>query len=299
MEELNGRTAFITGGASGIGLGIAQACVDAGMRVALADVRRDHIEEATALFAGQGRADAVHAIELDVTDRAAYAAAAAEAEEAVGPIGLLVNNAGIGMLGRLEDAGYDDWDWGLAVNLGGVVNGLQTILPGMRERGEGGHVVSTSSMAAVVPIPNASIYITAKAAVMGLTESIRPELAEYGIGASVLFPGPVKTNIRESGRTRTERFKRDTGYAGRERDLEGRPDNAVWMDPVECGDRVLAGIRRNDLFIHTHREFREGAQERCDALVAAFPDEPIDTERAEQIAFLTSNPIYRELLDRG
>ena len=293
--ELSGKVAFITGGASGIGLGIARACVEAGMRVALADVRRDHLDEAGAHFA----AGEALAVELDVADRAAFTAAADEAERALGPVDLLVNNAGIGMLGTLADAGYDDWDWGLGVNLGGVVNGLQTIVPRMRERGAGGHVVTTSSMAAVIPVPRAVVYVTAKAAVMGLTEAIRPELAEDGIGASVLFPGPVKTNIRESGRTRPERFTRDSGYLASERDLEDRPDDPHWMEPIECGRRVLDGVRRNDLFILTHREFREGAKERCDAIIASFPDEPIDSERAERIAFLTSNTMYREVRGRG
>jgi len=293
VEELTGRVAFITGGASGIGLGIARACAEAGMRVALADVRRDHLDEAGALFAD----GVAHPIELDVTDRAAYAAAADEAERVLGPIALLVNNAGVGILGSLEDAGYDDWDWGLGVNLGGVINGLQTVLPRMRGREEG-HVVTTSSMAAVVPIPGAAIYITAKAAVMGLMESVRPELAKAGIGASILFPGPVKTNIRESGRLRPDRFRRDTGYAEFEREMAERPDDDVWMEPLECGRRVLDGVRRDDLYILTHREFREGAQERCDAIVASFPDEAIDSERAERIGFLTSNPMYRDLLGR-
>jgi short-subunit dehydrogenase len=133
---------------------------------------------------------------------------------------------------------------------------------------------------------------------MGLRESIRPELATAGIGASILLPGPVRTNIRESGRLRPDRFRRDTGYAEFERGMAERPDDDAWMDPLECGRRVLDGVRRDDLYILTHREFREGAQERCDAIVASFPDEPIDSERAERIGFLTSNPMYRDLLGR-
>jgi NAD(P)-dependent dehydrogenase (short-subunit alcohol dehydrogenase family) len=295
MDELSGKVAFITGGASGIGLGIARACAAEGMRVAIADIRRDHLEDAAGHFA----AGQAHPVELDVTDRAAYAAAADEAERVLGPVDLLVNNAGIGMLGTLADAGYDDWDWGLGVNVGGVVNGLQTVVPRMRERGAGGHVVATSSMAAVVPVPNAVVYVTAKAAVMGLVEAIRPELAGAGIGTSVLCPGPVRTNIRETGRLRPERFTRDSGYVERERNLAERPDDPTWMDPLEVGRRVLDGVRRDDLYILTHREFREGAQERCAALVGSFPDEEIDAERAGRIAFLTSNPMYREVADRA
>ena len=299
MEEVAGKVAFVTGGASGIGLGIARAFVGAGMKVVLADVRRDHIDEAVASFAGSGQSDSVHAIQLDVTDREAFARAADEAERVFGNVHVLVNNAGVGVLGPLKLARYDDWDWVLDVNLRGVVNGIQTFLPRILAHGEGGHIVSTSSMAAVVPIPGASIYITAKAAILGLSEAIRGELAPDGIGVSAFCPGPVRTNIRESGKTRPERYRRDSGYAELERDLKERPNSPLWMDPVECGERVLRGVRRNDLYIFTHREFREGADERFRAMLASFPDEPLNAERADEIRFLLSNEIFREELDKS
>ena len=297
MEEVAGRTAFVTGGASGIGLGMAEAFVAAGMNVVIADLRRDHIDNALARFGQDGRERSVHAIELDVTDRDGFARAAEEAEEAFGNVHVLCNNAGIGILGPAVDARYDDWDWGLGVLLGGAVNGIQTFLPRMRAHGEGGHFVNTSSMAGVVPIPNAAIYITAKSAVIGLSEALRSELAAEGIGVSAFCPGPVQTNIREAGKTRPERY-RDSGYLDFERELEERPNSPLWMDPLECGERVLAGIRRDDLYIFTHREFREGAEERFRAMLASFPDEPLNEERADAIGFLTSNPIFREVLDR-
>jgi len=299
MEEVAGKVAFVTGGASGVGLGIARAFVGAGMKVVLADVRRDHIDEAVASFAGSGQSDSVHAIQLDVTDREAFARAADEAERVFGNVHVLVNNAGVGALGPLKLARYDDWDWVLDVNLRGVVNGIQTFLPRILAHGEGGHIVSTSSMAAVVPIPGASIYITAKAAILGLSEAIRGELAPDGIGVSAFCPGPVRTNIRESGKTRPERYRRDSGYAELERDLKERPNSPLWMDPVECGERVLRGVRRNDLYIFTHREFREGADERFRAMLASSPDEPLNAERADEIRFLLSNEIFREELDKS
>ncbi|MGZ8715730.1 MAG: SDR family oxidoreductase [Gaiellaceae bacterium] len=294
MEEVAGKVAFVTGGASGIGLGIAQAFVGAGMKVALADIRRDHLDEAAASFAESGQSDSVHAIQLDVTDREAFARAADEAERVFGKVHALVNNAGVGVLGPVKLARYDDWDWVLDVNLRGVVNGIQTFLPRILAHGEGGHIVNTSSMAAVVPIPGASIYITAKAAILGLSEAIRGELAPDGIGVSAFCPGPVQTNIRESGKTRPERYRRDTGYAQLEQELEQRPNSPLWMDLVECGERVLRGVRRNDLYIFTHREFREGADERFRAMRASFPDEPLNAERADEIRFLLSNEIFRE-----
>jgi NAD(P)-dependent dehydrogenase (short-subunit alcohol dehydrogenase family) len=294
MEELAGRTAFITGGASGIGLGMAKAFSAAGMNVVIADLRPDHIQTAMADL----DRETVHAIELDVTDRAGFARAADEAESVFGNVHVLCNNAGIGLLGSATDARYDDWDWGLGVLLGGVVNGIQTFLPRMRAHGEGGHIVNTSSMAAVVPIPGAAIYTTAKAAVVGLSESLRSDLADEPIGVSAFCPGPAQTNIREGGRMRPERY-RDSGYLELERQLEERPNSPLWMDPLECGERVLAGIRRDDLYIFTHPEFREGADERFRAMLASFPDEPLNEERAEAISFLISNPIFREVRERS
>jgi NAD(P)-dependent dehydrogenase (short-subunit alcohol dehydrogenase family) len=294
MRELEGRTAFVTGGASGIGLGMAQAFVAAGMSVVIADLRPDHIQTAMEDLE-RGRA---HAIELDVTDREGFARAADEAERVFGNVHVLCNNAGMGILGSVTDARYDDWDWGLGVLLGGVVNGIQTFLPRMRAHGEGGHIVNTSSMAAVVPVPGAAIYTTAKAAVVGLSESLRSDLSDEPIGVSAFCPGPVQTNIREGGRMRPERY-RDSGYLELERELEERPNSPLWMDPLECGERVLAGIRRDDLYIFTHREFREGAEERFRAMLASFPDEPLNEVRADAIGFLIENPIFREVMNRS
>jgi len=272
---------------------MAQAFVSAGMNVVIADLRRDHIAAAMAGFAGRP----VHAIELDVTDREGFARAADGAEAVFGHVHVLCNNAGMGILGPVTHARYDDWDWGLGVLLGGVVNGVQTFLPRMLAHGEGGHIVNTSSMAGVLPIPGAAIYITAKAALIGLSEALRSELAEHGIGVSVFCPGPVQTNIREGGRMRPERYG-DSGYVELERDLEERPNSPLWMDPLECGERVLAGIRADDLYIFTHREFRDGAEERFQAMLASFPDEPLNDERADEIRFLLSNPVFGEVLER-
>jgi NAD(P)-dependent dehydrogenase (short-subunit alcohol dehydrogenase family) len=294
VKDVAGKVAFVTGGASGIGLGIAEAFANADMKVVIADVREDHLESARARFAEAGQADQILALKLDVTDRAAFAAAADAALTRFGKLHVLVNNAGIGIIGPLADTRYDDWDWGLSVMIGGVVNGIQTFLPHLKAHGEGGHIVNTSSMAALMPIPRAAIYTTAKAAVIGMAESLHGELSADNIGVSAFCPGPVQTNIRESGKTRPERFRHDSGFAKIEQQLEQRPNADVWMEPLECGERVLAGIRRNDLFILTHREFKEGVAERFEHIMAAFPDEPIDKARAEAIPFLLSNAIYKK-----
>jgi len=293
MQEVSGKTAFITGGASGIGLGMATAFLGAGMNVVIADIRPDHIESALDRL---GRAN-VHAIELDVTDRGRFASAADEAEGVFGNVHVLCLNAGVGILGPAGDARYDDWDWGLGVLLGGAVNGVQTFLPRLLAHGEGGHIVNTASMAGVLPVPNSVIYTTAKAALIGMSEVLRSELAAEGIGVSAFCPGPVQTNIGEVGKARPPRYA-DSGYADFERQLAEREISPHWMDTLECGERVLAGIRNDDLYIFTHREFREGAEERFRAILASFPDEPLNEERADEIRFLLGNAIFREVLDR-
>jgi NAD(P)-dependent dehydrogenase (short-subunit alcohol dehydrogenase family) len=290
MREVEGKTAFVTGGASGIGLGMATAFVGAGMNVVIADLRRDHIDTALERL---GRSDSVHAIELDVTDRDGFARAADETESVFGNVHVLCNNAGMGLIGPIALARYDDWDWGLGVMIGGVVNGIQTFLPRMLAHGEGGHIVNTSSMAAMIPIPNCSIYITAKSALVGLSECLAGELAADKIGVSAFCPGPVQSNIRELGKLRPDRYKKDSGLAEFEQTLAQRPTSELWMDPVECGERVVRGIQRNDLYIFTHPEFRNGAQERFNKILASFPEEPINHPRAEAIKFLLSNPIFR------
>jgi NADP-dependent 3-hydroxy acid dehydrogenase YdfG len=163
MQNVEGKVAFITGGASGIGLGMAMAFIKAGMKVVVSDFRQDHLEESTALFKQKGWEKNVHHLRLDVTDRKAFVAAADEAERVFGKVHVLCNNAGIGMLGPVKLAKYNDWDWALSVMLGGVINGIQTFLPRILRHGEGGHIITTSSMGGVIPLPESPIYSTIKA----------------------------------------------------------------------------------------------------------------------------------------
>ncbi len=296
MQNVEGKVAFITGGASGIGLGMAIAFVDAGMKVVISDFRQDHLDESSAFFKERGLASNVHHLKLDVTDRAAFVYAADEAERVFGKIHILCNNAGVGLLGPIKRAGYGDWDWGLGVMLGGVINGIQTFLPRILRHGEGGHIVTTSSMGGAIPLSESPIYSTAKAGVIAMCESMRGELAADNIGVSAFCPGPVATNIREVGLMRPAQYKNDTGYAAKEAELAARPNSPNWMSIEECGERVLRGIRRNDLYIFTHREFKEGVAERMEAMLASFPNEEINQARAGEITFLTSNPIFREVI---
>ena len=288
MNDVKDKVAFITGGASGIGLGIAKVFAREGMKVAIADIRPDHLDKAMASFDNH---DAVHPIELDVSDREAMSHAASETERVFGKVHILVNNAGIGLGGPLKLATYDDWDWIMNVNLWGVINGVQTFLPRILAHGEGGQIVTTSSMSGFLPTPGAGLYITTKFAVVGLSEALRSELAVDNIGVSVLCPGPVQTNIVESNLTRPANLS-NTGYAEADKMRQAHSVSSVYMDPMEVGEKVLKGILRNDLFIFTHPEFRDGVKSRFDAVMASFPDEAPDPSRVAAIGFLLSNPIY-------
>jgi NAD(P)-dependent dehydrogenase (short-subunit alcohol dehydrogenase family) len=273
MKDVRNQVAFITGGASGIGLGMAGAFVAAGMKVVLADLRKDHIDEALALFEKRGQSGSVHALRVDVTDRAALAAAADEAERVFGKVHVLANNAGIGIQGPFKGITYADWDFGMAVNLGGVINGLQTFLPRIRAHGEGGHIVNTASLAALVPMPaQFVIYVAAKAAVVAISETIRSELAQENIGVSVLCPGPIRTNIGELAKNRPPQF--GVGDAFRAAEEAGATHVAFpsMMEPEEVGALVLNAIRNDQLHIITHGEWRPAAEARHAALIAAMPE---------------------------
>ncbi len=291
MQNIEGKIAFITGGASGIGLGIAKAFVNAGMKVVIADIRQDHLEQSLSYFKQKKQEKSVHHLQLDVTDREAFARAADETECAFGKVHILCNNAGIGIIGPIKLAKFGDWDWALSVMIGGVVNGIQIFLPRILKHGEGGHIVTTSSMSGVLPPRQSAIYATAKAGVVAMCEAMRGELAEDNIGVSAFCPGPVATNISEVGRMRPRNY--DTGYAEKERELAARPNSPNWMSSEECGERVLRGIRRNDLYIFTHREFKEGMAEKMETILASFPDEEINQARAKEIPSLLSNPIFK------
>jgi len=291
MQKVEGKTAFITGGASGMGLGMAKVFAEAGMKVIIADVRENALDEAMGFFKQTNAA--VHPIKLDVTNREDWARAADDAEKAFGKVHVLVNNAGVGIGGAIQDATWEDWDFGVGVNFNGVVNGVKTMLPRMLAHGEDGHVVSTASMGGLYVAGNAGIYCATKFAVVGLSEALRNDLRETKIGVSVFCPGPVATNL---GRSTTETRPAHLAATGgrRPRPAPANPDVRPWvMDPLEIGKRVLSGIRNNDIWIISHAEFRPGIVQRNEALLAAVPDEPLSEERKNSMFnFLWSNPMY-------
>jgi NAD(P)-dependent dehydrogenase (short-subunit alcohol dehydrogenase family) len=301
MKDVAGKTAFVTGGASGIGLGMAKVFAWAGMNVAAADVREDHIAAAHDMIADEGLADRVRFLRLDVTDRAAFAAAAEEAEAMFGKLHVLCNNAGIGLLKPITRASEADWDWAIDVNLNSMFNGVKAVLPKIRAHGEGGHVVNTASMAGVLQYSQAGIYVTTKFAVVGFSEALRAELAPEGIGVSAFCPGGVRTNIREYETTRPER------YAAEAEAPSGPPPGFSFTDeqraqlasltasPDEAAELVLQGIRDNALYIFTAPEFRAGVEERFDAIRRALgEDKAREAVALELIPGLVGSQIYKD-----
>ena len=302
MIEIEGKTAFITGGASGIGLGMAKVFAAAGMNVIVADLRRDHLEQAEAELAEAGHKARTRFLLLDVTDRGAYAAAAEEAERAFGKIHVLCNNAGIGILRSIGTASWEDWDWAVDVNLTAIFNGVKLLLPRIREHGEGGHIVNTASMAGILHYSSAGLYVATKFGVVGFSEALRAELAPEGIGVSAFCPGGVRSNIRDYEKTRPERFATEATPAAPSRppafnvsDTDRERLGKLTQSPEEAGEIVLRGIRDNALYIFTAPEFRPGIQDRCDAILRAIgQDEERERTALELLPHLVGSPIYRE-----
>jgi len=295
MTDLQGKVAFITGGASGIGLGIARAAANAGMKVAIADIRQDHIDAALPTFPASAE---VKGYVLDVTDRPAYEALADRVERELGPVWLLVNNAGVAVAGPAHLASWSDWDWTMGVNLGGVINGIKIFLPRLVER-KTGHIVSTASMSGLLPHPGTVTYTTAKAAIIGMMESLASELGPQGVGVSAFCPGPVQSDIHNSGQTRPAHMG-DTGYADtdKRRQSGGAMQQHLFKPADEIGERVIEGVRNNELYLLTHSEFAAGVKARAEAIVASVPTSPQNEELKTTYAMLMFNPIHAAERDR-
>jgi NAD(P)-dependent dehydrogenase (short-subunit alcohol dehydrogenase family) len=267
--EWKGKTALITGGVSGIGFGIARAFCAAGIDLILTYRNEDYRALAEAWFKRHARAMPRFVL-LDVTDRGRWAEVALEA----GPVHILVNNAGVSVFGPTDAASFADYDWIMGVNLGGVVNGLVTFIPRIKAQGPGGHIVNVASMAAYLPGPQAGIYTASKFAVRGLTESLRFNLAPHGIGVSLMCPGLTKTNAWDSALKRPPDFAA-SGFAPPDRAMLEQFGAAfeAGMDPLEVGEKTLAGMTENRAIIFTHPEFAEDFAEIYRDCVAALPKE--------------------------
>ena len=255
MKELRDRVAVVTGGASGIGLGMARALAGAGAKVVLADIEPEPLEEA-ARDLRDGGAEAI-GVSCDVSDPSSVDALRDEALSAYGAVHVLCNNAGVGggSPAPIWDQPPDEWDWVMGVNLNGVIHGIQRFVPVMVEQGDGGHVVNTASMAGLVT--GGGIYGVTKHAVVALSEAMfrDAKLRRLPIGVSVLCPGWVSTRIHESERNRPEAPRATPESLSpfvqkvREHAVE---QIRKGMDPDEVGRVVLAAIREERFYVLTH-----------------------------------------------
>jgi NAD(P)-dependent dehydrogenase (short-subunit alcohol dehydrogenase family) len=268
LQDIKGKTAFVSGAASGIGFGVASALAQAGANVAMVDIRAEALEEARARVHNLGAH--VETYVSDVSDAALLEETAAAIEAQFGAIHIVCNNAGVSMLGvRLEDIPRSDWDWVIDVNIKGVINGLRTFVPRMRRHGEGGHIVNTASIAGLQVNPNfrTGAYAMTKYAVVALSEALEQELAGSGIGVSVLCPAAVDTGIHLSARARPSRFggpfTRDADHFMGDLIKQG-------LRPEQVGARVVQAIRDDEFYILTHSSPRAWVERRFARIMAAF-----------------------------
>lgn len=270
MQDLAGKTAFVTGAASGIGLGIATALAQAGVKVMLCDIEAEALAKAVADLR-QTNAD-VDGVRADVSLKAELQAAADATIARYGKVHILVNNAGVGgggLYGRWSDAG---WDWALDVNLKGVIWGIEIFGPLIESHGEGGQIVSTASIAGLISGAS-SAYNVSKYGVVALHEGLRPELAPRGIGVSVLCPGLINTNIADLARNLPDRFAASLpslspgAVAGLER-LKGML--AEGIDPLYVGELVREGIENDWPYIFTDLQFERHIEARFAGIKAGF-----------------------------
>jgi len=277
MKDVSGKVAFITGGASGMGLAMARSFSAAGMKVAIADIEQAAIDRVLVEFKKTNAK--VIGLKVDVTNRDAMEKAARDTIAAFGKVHVVCNNAGVAVGGPVDAMSYKDWDWVMRVNLDGVVNGVQTFVERIKSHGEGGHFVNTASMAGHLAIPGLGVYNTTKFAVVGLSDTMRADLAPHNIGVSVLCPGVVSTNIFNSGRNRPEDLKGETDTASlvltadandAERAARMQQIMAGALDPAVVGDMVLAAIQANDPYIFTHPDLKAMVDERNAAISASF-----------------------------
>ncbi|NLV51282.1 MAG: SDR family NAD(P)-dependent oxidoreductase [Clostridiales bacterium] len=249
MKEFAGKLAFITGGASGAGFGQAQIFSEAGMKVVIADVRQDHLDNAAAYFKEKGAP--VHFIKLDVMDRKGWADAADETERVFGTTpDLFIQTAGVNAFGPIEASTFEDFDWVVGVNFNGVVNGMVTFVPRMIKAGKGGHIVTTVSLGALSSNPGVGPYSAAKAATLSLMECYYLALKPYGIAVSAMLPANIRSNINDGVlKTRPEHLKNTGYYVSEEtQEFSYATMQAYGIEPRELAERLKKSLE-DDIFL--------------------------------------------------
>jgi NAD(P)-dependent dehydrogenase (short-subunit alcohol dehydrogenase family) len=262
MDRLEGRVAVVTGAASGIGLALCERFAEEGMRVVMADVDPAALEREAARLAVDRDVE-VLAVPTDVTSWDESDRLAARVVERFGAVHVLCLNAGVQLPGLTWELTRGEWEWVLGVNLGGVVHGIRAFVPGMVERGEPAHVVTTASLGGLVPFAGIAAYTAAKYAVVGLSEVLAEDLRsnDAPIGVSVLCPGPTLSSLRENSR-----LLRPGGAEGREVPLV---TDVPRLSAATVAGLVVDAIRENRFWILTHPEYAETIRQRCEAMLTS------------------------------
>ncbi|RBP53374.1 SDR family NAD(P)-dependent oxidoreductase [Arenicella xantha] len=271
MTDYNGKTAVISGGAEGIGLSIAVALGEQGMNIVLGDIDPAQLALAEETLSKQGVP--VLVLEMDVTKPQDWQRVTEQAIERFGKIHMLVNNAGVsGAPGPIEHTKHDDWRWVIDTNLMGVVYGAESVVPLIKQHGEGGWLINVASMAGMMGVPYANAYTATKVAVVGMSESWYAELKKHNIHVSVLCPAFVQTRIHLSHRNRQTQYKDDAPRSERSSGGKNQAQELVENGiPVEIvGKRVVEALNANELYIFTHPSHREITKQRAEAIDAAF-----------------------------
>lgn len=272
MRDFAGKTAFVTGGASGIGLALGRSFANVGMKVMLADIETNALAIAVESLHSFG--SDVRGVSCDVADPVSVERAAKATYEAFGNVHVVCNNAGVAGGSGIDDISLDNWRWVLDVNLMGVLHGIRTFLPHIRAHGEGGHIVNTASMAGMSSGLGFSPYSTSKFAVINMSEGLAWQLKPLGIGVTALCPSYVRTRISESGRNRAERYGLTQtpdpsspagALAARSAELA-----RLGLDPADVAARTLTAIREDELYVFTHPDMRAEVKERFATIVAAM-----------------------------
>lgn len=270
MKELRDKVAFITGGASGLGLGMAKAFGREGMKVMIADIELAALARAVQeLKDRQVRAEGVL---CDVSSRGSLREAALKTIATFGKVHVVCNNAGVGAGGPMGSYDERDWQWCVDVNLFGVVHGMEVFAPLIESHGEGGHFVNTASMAGWLGVPNMEPYCASKFAVVAMSEGWAMQLNPKNIGVSILCPGFVQTRIHESQRNKPARYGSaenvQLGLGDSREQAAAMVNSGIPVEPV--ANRVVEAIRDNDLYVFTHVEYRPLVEMRMTQALAAF-----------------------------
>jgi NAD(P)-dependent dehydrogenase (short-subunit alcohol dehydrogenase family) len=271
MFKFEGRTAVISGGAEGIGLSIAKALGEQKMNIVLADIDEKNLLKSTAELESEGIP--VLGALLDVADEMQWKSVADKAIEKFGKVHMVVNNAGVGGdSGSIENQETEGWQWALGVNLMGVVYGAKTIIPLIKQHGEGGWLLNVSSMAGMGGVPYSGAYTASKAAVVALSESWAAELQDKRIGVSVLCPAFVQTRIYDSERNRPDKYKSKNSQIENESSFSKQTKQMVkdGIDVSIVGKRVVEAINHGELYIFTHPNYRQVNQQRFNGIDEAF-----------------------------